>query len=222
MGGPASRPQPSGHRPVLTGIVLAGGRSRRYGKNKALEKLDGIPLIERVCRVLMEVADHVIISTNTPEAFDYLGLPMFPDEFPGFGPLGGIHSGLRSMDGRAGFIVACDMPFLKLDLMRHMAMLCCVDTDAVVPRIGRMIEPLHAIYTKECIPSIVRAIKMGEKQIFSFFPDVRVRYVEEPEIRRFDPNLDAFININRPGEFDITAARKSIELKRLKIESPGS
>ncbi|MGD8385826.1 MAG: molybdenum cofactor guanylyltransferase [Desulfobacteraceae bacterium] len=194
----------------LSGVVLAGGRSRRYGKNKALVTLEGVSLIERVCRVLKLVADPVILSTNDPELFQFLGLPTVRDIIPGLGPLSGIHAGLSVMPGEAALFVACDMPNLNAELIRFMAA-SRKDADAVVPRVAGLPEPLHAIYGKTCLGPVSRAIKNGEHRIVSFFPDIRIKYIEENQIRRFDPNLDVFANINRPEELQLAELRASLD-----------
>ena len=103
----------------ITGVVLAGGKSSRYGKNKALVELDGVRLIERVIGVMGSVFKHVIIITNTPHEYAYLQLPMFEDLIKGLGPIGGIYTGLEAISDDAGFFVACDMPFLNAPLVRH-------------------------------------------------------------------------------------------------------
>ena len=206
---PGRAKAPSPKNAPLTGIVLAGGRSRRYGKNKALVTLDGIPLIERVCSVLKLVTDSVIVSTNDPELFRFLGLPTIRDRIPGLGPLSGIHAGLSVMPGEAALFVACDMPHLNADLIRFMAA-SRGDADAVVPRVSGLPEPLHAIYTKTCFAPVSRAIKNGEHRIVSFFPDIRIQYIEENQIRRFDPNLDVFANINRPEELQLAETRAGL------------
>jgi len=190
----------------VTGIVLAGGKSRRYGKNKALERIDGIPLIERTVRVLERVFQNVLLSTNTPDDFDFLGLPHVKDHITGLGPLGGVHAGLIAMPDEAGFFVACDMPLLNPALIRHMA-LSAGDSDAVVPRIGGYMEPLHALYRRSCLEPVKRAIERGDRGIRSFYPDIRIHYMEEAAIRTFEPDLDAFVNVNRPGELRLFLSR---------------
>jgi len=194
---PASRPE-SRIRGV-TGIVLAGGKSRRYGRNKALEPIQGVPIIERTVRTLKCVFHHVLISTNNPADFDFLHLPHVEDRVPGWGPLGGLQAALLAMPDEAGFFVACDMPLLNPDLIRHMARLGA-DADAVVPRIGGYLEPLHALYRRTCLNAVKRAIDRGDHGIRSFFPDIRIHFMEEDAIRTLNPALDAFVNVNRPGE----------------------
>jgi len=181
----------------VSGVVLAGGRSTRYGRNKALVKLHGIPLIERVIRIIRPIFRRVIIITNTPDEYSYLELPMYPDIIKGLGPLGGITTGLRVIQDNAGFFVACDMPFLSQGLIRHIVEIKA-DFDVVVPRISGQMEALHALYGKGCRSKIEGLIHSRIYQIFRFFNEVSVRYVDEDEVRIFDPDLRSFLNINRP------------------------
>ncbi len=183
----------------ITGIILAGGKSSRYGINKALVEMNGERLIERVIRVMEPIFEHLIIITNTPQEYAYLQLPMVVDLIQGLGPLGGIYTGLETISEEAGFFMACDMPFLNSDLIRHMVEIR-EDFDAVVPKIDWKIEALHAIYTKGCLPAIRQLIDAREYQVIKFFRKVRVRYLSEEEIRAFDPELRSFFNINRPEE----------------------
>ena len=97
----------------VTGVILAGGKSLRYGRNKALVKIDGIPLIERVINVMGSLFRHLILITNTPHEYSYLKLPMHEDLIKGLGPLGGIFTALMTIRNEAGFFVACDMPHLN-------------------------------------------------------------------------------------------------------------
>jgi molybdopterin-guanine dinucleotide biosynthesis protein A len=185
----------------VTGVVLAGGKSTRYGTNKAFAEVQGIRLVERTIRVMGSVFERLLIVTNTPDEFAYLDLPMVEDLIKGFGPLGGIYTGLEAIDDEAGFFVACDMPFLRENFLRHMVSLRG-DHDAVVPRVRWMVEPLHALYAKKCLPAIRESIHSREYQILKFFQKIKVRYVEEEEIRRVDPDLKSFFNINRPEDLE--------------------
>jgi molybdopterin-guanine dinucleotide biosynthesis protein A len=183
----------------VAGIVLAGGKSTRYGQNKAFVELGGVRLIERVVAVLGRVFQSVYIMTNNPEDYAYLKLPMHRDIIEGLGPLGGIYTALRLIPQSTGFFTACDMPYLNARLIRHMAG-HRHDYDAVVPIISGKMEALHAVYGKGCLPAVQRLIKSGSYQVFRFFPEVSVRYVGEEEIRRYDPWMKCFFNINRPGD----------------------
>ncbi len=188
----------------VSGVVLAGGRSTRYGKNKALVKLHGIPLIERVLDVMRPIFSNVIIITNTPDEYSYLELPMYQDIMKGLGPLGGIFTGLRVIPDNAGFFVACDMPFLNQGLIRHIVEIKA-EFDVVVPRISGNMEALHALYRTGCQSNIEGLINSRIYQVFRFFNEVSVRYVDEDEVRIFDPDLRSFLNVNRPeglNDFD--------------------
>jgi molybdenum cofactor guanylyltransferase len=187
----------------ITGVILAGGKSTRYGTNKAFAEVQGVRLIERTIRVMGSVCPRLLLVTNTPAEYAYLQLPMVEDLIKGLGPLGGIYTGLEVIDDENGLFVACDMPFLRKDLLRHMVTLRG-DFDAVVPRIDWMVEPLHALYTKKCLPSLRKFIRSQELQILKFFQKIRVRYLEEEEIRKVDPDLKSFFNINRPEDLERT------------------
>ncbi len=183
----------------ITGIILAGGKSLRYGKNKALVEVEGTRLVERVISVMQPLFEDLIIITNTPREYDYLQLPMHEDVIKGLGPLGGVYTGLETISTESGFFVACDMPFLQSALIRHMVEIKD-DFDAVVPKVDWKIEPLHAIYTKNCLPAIKKLINAQGYQIIKFFDNIRVRYVKEKEIRSFDSKLKSFLNVNSPEE----------------------
>jgi molybdopterin-guanine dinucleotide biosynthesis protein A len=183
----------------VSGVVLAGGKSSRYGKNKALVEINGVTLIERVMRVMHSLFQDVILITNTPDEYAHLRLPMHQDLIRGLGPMGGIYTALSAMENHAGFFVACDMPFLNQELIQHMVEIRDY-FDVVVPRISQKMEALHALYGKGCLPAIERLIDSRQYQIIQFLSSVSVRYVDEDEIRRFDPGLDSFFNVNRPHE----------------------
>ena len=183
----------------VTGVILAGGKSSRYGKNKALVEIDGVPLIKRVLKVMETLFESVVLITNTPETYAFFKVPMFEDKIKGLGPLGGIFTGLKVISESAGFFVACDMPFLNSHLIRYLASVRH-GFDVVVPTFSGKFEALHAIYTRNCLKGIEKLINDDVYQTIQLFKSVSVRYVEENEIRRFDPELSSFSNINKPEE----------------------
>jgi molybdopterin-guanine dinucleotide biosynthesis protein A len=184
----------------ITGIILAGGKSSRYGQDKALAEINGIRLVERVIAVMGPIFKQLIIISNNPDNYAYLQVPVFRDMIKGVGPLGGISTGLEVISADAGFFVACDMPFLNPDLVRHMVKIKG-RFDAVIPRVGWRIESLHALYRKTCLPSIKQLIDSQEYQVFKFSKKIRARFLGEEEIRVFDPQLRSFFNVNTPQEF---------------------
>jgi molybdopterin-guanine dinucleotide biosynthesis protein A len=182
-----------------SGFILLGGKSSRYGSNKALVEIGGVRLIDRVAGVMKSIFHRVVLLTNTPEEYTYLRMPMVEDLVKGFGPMGGIYTGLMTLPDEFGFFVACDMPFLSESLIRHMVEVRG-DFDAVVPRMDWMLEPLHALYTKKCLPVIQEAVGRNQHQILKCFARLRVRYVDEEELRLWDPDLRSFFNINNPQD----------------------
>lgn len=182
---------------TVSAAVMAGGKSRRMGQDKAWIPFEGRPIIARVIDVLREVADEVFIVAND-ERYAELGLRVVPDRFPDGGALGGIATGVGSATHERVLVAACDMPFLRADLWR--LLLARADgADAVVPRSGEY-ETLHALYTKACLPAMERALAAGRMRVISFFGDVRVAEVGEVDLRAVDPELRAFTNVNTPEE----------------------
>ena len=183
----------------ITGVILAGGKSSRFGVNKALLEINGSKLIDRVTGLLISIFERVILITNSPDEYLYLGLPIREDLIKGLGPIGGILTGLEDINDEAGFFIACDMPFVSEDLIRYIVSVRG-GFDAVVPKIDWKIEPLHALYRKSCLPVIRGLIASGVYQTIKAFDMLNVRYLNEAEIRANDPQMRSFFNVNRPEE----------------------
>jgi molybdopterin-guanine dinucleotide biosynthesis protein A len=198
---------------AVSGIVLAGGQSSRLGMDKSFVNASGQPLIEHIVAKLTRLSDDVIIVTNSPETYSHLEAELVGDIYPGKGSLGGIYSGLRAATNAHSLVVACDMPFLDLNLLRYMILLAC-GHDVVIPRIGEFLEPLHAIYSKSCLEPIDRLLARGGLKIIDFFPEVRVRYVEESEVDIFDPQHLSFFNVNTPSDL--------VKMKKLARKGKGN
>ena len=189
----------------ITGVIQAGGRSVRMGgRPKALMELGGRRIIDRVADVVRAVADDVLIVTNTPELYASLGLPMVPDAFPDHGSLGGVYSGLRAARGEAAFTVACDMPFLMVEVARLVTSRAA-EADVVAPRIGSRWETLHACYARACLQPLEARLRAGRLSIVDFYDDVRVLAVAEEEVARHRAPEVVFMNVNTPE--DLEAAR---------------
>jgi molybdopterin-guanine dinucleotide biosynthesis protein A len=184
----------------ITGVILAGGSSKRYGQNKALLKIKGVRLIDNILQEMKTIFKRVLLITNEKKKYEYLEVPIVEDLIKGLGPLGGIYTGLMSMPDQAGFFVACDMPRINRQLVRYM-----VDIkgnhSAVVPAVADKIEPLHAVYLRSCLKPIRHLIESKCYQVRLFYDSIPVRYVKEDEIRKFCCPSKAFLNINTPDEF---------------------
>ena len=192
-------------RPI-TGVILAGGKSSRMGQNKALLSLGGKRLVDRVVGVLGEVFSGLLLVTNSPEVYADLGLPMVRDVFPDKGSLGGIYSAVYHAPTPYCFVVACDMPFLSAAVMRYLIG-HIADYDVVIPDMHGELQPLHAIYSKACLPSMLRRLEANRLRIVGFLPEVRVCTVTASDIQHLDPDLLAFQNLNTPEEFQAAAQR---------------
>lgn len=187
---------------TISVIVLAGGASRRMGANKALLPVsDQETLVSRVVANLAVLSDDIVLVSNTPELYADLPVRHTADQFVGAGPLAGLHAGLQAVQRRWAFIAACDMPLIDHRLVRYMVLLT-EGYDAVAPRIDQAIEPLHALYSQDCLPAIEARLKDGQRRMISFYPDVRVRYMESREVAIFDREGRSFANANTPEDWE--------------------
>ena len=189
----------------MTSIVLAGGRSSRLGNEKHTEIVAGKSLMERTIGYLSTLSAEILIviyNRQSKSVFSsYAEAKTVVDLYPGKGALGGIYTGLVYSASFHNLAVGCDMPFLNLDLLRYMIDLS-PDFDVVMPRIGELKEPLHAVYTKNCLLPMESLLKQGNLKIADFLDSVRVRYVEKDEIDRFDPEHLSFFNINTRDDLE--------------------
>ena len=185
----------------LTAVILAGGKSRRLGTDKALLRFQGKTLLAATVERLRPLCQEVIVVTNSPQAHAHPAARLVGDLFPGKGSLGGIYSGIVAATTKHCLAVACDMPFLSTGLVAYMAGLVA-PFDVVIPRRGGNLEPLHAIYSQACAPYMRGLLDSGNLKIIDFFPQVRVRYVEEDEVAAWDPQYLSFFNVNPPQDLE--------------------
>jgi len=187
---------------MLTLAIQAGGQSTRMGRDKGLVQFLGAPLIARVMGRLASIADEVLVTTNDPESYRFLEVPLFPDLKPGRGALGGLHTALASATHPLVAVVACDMPFASLELLACARdLLLEGEDDVAIPESADGYEPLHAVYRREtCLPAIEQAIDSDQWKLISWFPQVRVRKILSSEVARLDPQGLAFHNVNTPEE----------------------
>lgn len=197
---------------MLSIVIQAGGQSTRMGENKALKPFMGRPLVQRVIERLAPIADELLLTTNQPEEFAFLELPLFTDIKPGRGPLGGLYTALISAKYSSVAVVACDMPFANAPLLVAAAgLLSQDDADVVIAETAEGFEPLHAVYRREtCIPAIESAMEADQWRVISWLPQVKVRKLSPEELGRFDPQGLAFWNVNTPEEFSKAEQRASM------------
>ncbi len=202
----------------LSAAVLAGGASRRMGRDKALMTLGGRTLLERAIAAVASVADETFVVGDR-EPYRQFGVPVVPDAFPGAGPLGGIGTALRHARHEHVLVVACDMPFLSVPLLRAMAEQRR-DFDVLVPvtgiaaggqRLASTYETLHAIYERSILPAIELRINRGELQVVAALVGLTLRELPEAWLREYDPALRSFVNANRPDDWEAATSLLSDE-----------
>ncbi len=209
---------------TITSNILAGGRSSRLGREKLAEVIAGKSLIERAISRLSSLSQEILIVISQKQARSSLPSYTYPeaktvvDLYPETGSLIGIYTGLVHSSNFLNLVVACDMPFLNLELLRYMVKMA-PGFDVVIPRIGDQMEPLHAVYSKNCMKPMEDLIKQGNLKIRDFFDSVKVRYVGEEELDRFDPERLSFFNINTEADLKrarMLAARETTQRKSRK------
>lgn len=183
----------------ITGIILAGGKNLRMGKNKAFLEINGQRIIDRTKQLFVDLFDEVFLVANSPLDYLDLNLRVVSDLFPGGGALGGIYSGLFHASHSHAFVAACDMPFLNKALISHLSALS-PGYDIVIPKMEDGWQPLHAVYSPKCLPFMENLLQKKNLKIMDFFPKVKKREVTTEEILPFDPQLVSFLNINTPED----------------------
>ena len=177
------------------GFVLAGGQSRRMGRDKGLLEWQGVPLASHVARAVADAAGGVTLI-GRPETYGHLGYPVVPDDHPGLGPLGGIATALRLSDARWNLVVACDMPALTAGFLRRLrAAACASDRDCLLPQGPTgLLEPLCAAYHHDSLPVIQEALDRGVRKVVDGLAGLRIlRWPVDEE--------SWFANVNTPDDW---------------------
>ena len=183
--------------------IQAGGESRRMGQDKALLPFLGATLIERVINRVAPLGDEILITTNPPQEYKYFKYPLFRDILPGTGALGGLFTALSVSRFPIVIVVACDMPFVNVDILRELIeKLQSSKVDVVIPKTTKGYEPFHAVYRREtCLPAIQSALETGERRLISWFSKVNITPMPESELLLHDPQRIAFRNLNTKEDF---------------------
>lgn len=184
----------------LSGVILAGGRSTRFGRDKARLEISGKTVMERLAEILSEFPfQNLAVVTATGRGDDWPGgVRVLLDDQEGLGPIGGIATALRHLP--AGILaIACDMPCVSGSMVEWLLGHYDAHADAVVPRHANGIEPLFAIYQKSFLPALEEAISRQSYALHPLFDQAKVRYVDAPE--RFSPECE-FANINTPADYE--------------------
>jgi molybdopterin-guanine dinucleotide biosynthesis protein A len=198
----------------LTGAVLAGGQSRRFGSNKAIAKLAGRALIEHVLEALGRVCDPVLVVGGDPR--DYWDLPaeLVADEEPGLGPLGGLATALGAAPGEGVLLVACDMPLVTGPLLSAVAARAG-EADVVIPEDADGLQPLCAAYSKACLGPVRRALARADRSMTSFHAEVRVLKLPAAAL----PGARGLASVNTPEELLRLEAELADRTARVRAEA---
>lgn len=183
----------------MTGIILSGGKSTRMGENKAFIEIEGVPIVSRIYTLFKELFQEVVIVTNQPELFKNFDSIIYSDLLPNKGALGGLYTGLFFSTFQYSFCVACDMPFIKKSLVQYLIN-HIEGEDVIVPRGKDGLQPLHAVYSKNCLDPIKKIMEQGRYKIIDFYNLVSIKIVEEKDFTSLDPLRESFINVNTPEE----------------------
>src|SRR5712692_2207462 len=181
-------------------IILAGGKSSRMGRPKALLPFAGEPLIVHTVRTLRQLFADIVVVTAPAQELPSLPVTLVRDEVAYQGPVGGICYGLEAARTDVCFVTSCDAPFLNLALISYL-LSYIADYDVVVPHWQDRLQPLHAVYRRSVMPLLHEQLKRGELRPIFLYQKVRTREVSVDEIRRFDPEGLSFRNMNSPEDY---------------------
>lgn len=194
---------------MLTLSIQAGGQSSRMGRDKALLPFLGQPLIQRVMGRLSHLAEEIIVTTNHPENYHFLQVPVVTDVMPGLGALGGLLTALKTAQQPLVALVACDLPFANSELL-----VACRDlllesgADAVLPSSEFGLEPLHAVYRREsCLPLVEATLLAGKRKLIAWHHQAHVIILPPATVMQYDPHQLAFWNVNTPDEFQVAESK---------------
>ncbi|MGA3281248.1 MAG: molybdenum cofactor guanylyltransferase [Smithella sp.] len=184
----------------ITGILLAGGKNSRTGVNKAFLPIDGIRLIEKTLNIYGQIFNEIIIVTNDPLAcIEFADASIVTDIYKDKGPAGAIFTGLFYAKNSYAFVSACDMPYLNKDFILYM-----IDQrgryDIIVPELPEGFQPLHALYSRNCLFAMKRMIDSDELKITGLYKEARILRITEEKIKPFDKDGRLFLNLNTPEE----------------------
>ena len=194
----------------MTGILLAGGKNSRMGANKAFLEIDKERLIDKTMTIYQRLFSEIIIVTNDPlPHLEFQNTALVTDIYKGKGPLGGIYTGLFYAKNSYAFACPCDMPFLNEAFIAYMIGQSGKH-DVIVPELPDGYQPLHAIYSRNCLPSIKRLILMDKLKITGFYRDMRVLTISEEQVQPFNSGGRLFHNLNTPEDWE--------KVRRLKTE----
>ena len=196
----------TGRHPDLAAVLLAGGKSRRMGCDKALMRLGGQRFAQLLAERLQEFTDQILLSANEPSAYSFLGLPTVIDRYPGCGPMAGVHAALRHTARSMILALACDMPGVTPRLLRSIIE-CAAGFDAVVPVTSDgLLHPVCALYRRSCLPVIEEKLHSGENQMLGLLDSRQLRVKGLSPVEGGFSDVD-LLDVDTPEDYLLCLAR---------------
>lgn len=190
---------------LCSGAILAGGKSTRMKFNKAFAAIADQSVYQIILQKFRQSFEDIITISNEPNQYMQMGARVFPDVFPGLGPVAGIHSALYHARFDAVFVMGCDMPFMNMDLVEYL-LTQLEGYDGVVPQIGGKLQPLSAIYSKKCLPVLTDCLQHDRLKLVRVFEELNAKTIPEHELFQFGNIHEIFMNVNDPDA--LVLARK--------------
>ncbi len=191
---------------MISVVIQAGGQSSRMGRDKGLVELNGKRMVEHVLSAVAGLGNELLLTTNNPDGYAFLGLPMLADDEPGAGALPGLRTALRGARGEYVLVVAVDMPFLNRELLQYI-IAERAGADVIVPRWDGRFQPTHALYQRESsLAAVENALANQRRRMIGFYEDVVVREISAETVAQFSPDGRSFFNVNTPEELELAAS----------------
>lgn len=185
-----------------SGAILAGGKSTRMKFNKAFATILERSVYQIITDKFQQYFDDILTISNEPHLYENEGVAVHPDVYPGLGPVAGMHSALYYARFEQVFIMGCDMPFMKMDLVGYL--LSRLETyDCVVPEIDGQLQPLSAVYSKKCLPVLTDCLNHDRLKLIRVFEELNTRIIYEQELVHFGDVREIFMNVNDPLALDL-------------------
>lgn len=200
----------------ISGVILAGGKNLRFPFLKGFIKLGKSTIIEKNLSLLKELFDEVFISANIPDVYFYLGAPIIGDVLPSLGPMSGIYSALINTKSECAFVIACDMPFAKDDLIlfickKHDEISRSKSVDATIPIYNGEPQPLFGVYCKKVLPYFECCVLNDKTSMRRLLNEINVYFIDESDIMTIDPDGRSFVNINTIEDYVSATGNSAIE-----------
>lgn len=185
-----------------SGVILAGGKSTRMKFNKAFASIAGQPVVQIILDKFKHFFNETLIISNEPQLYEKLGYAIYPDVFPGLGPVAGIHSALYHARYDRVFVMGCDMPFMNMALVKFL-LDSLEDYECVVPELDSHLQPLSAVYSKKCLPVLTQCLENDKLKLVRVFEELYTRVITNQQMEDFGNPREIFMNVNDQAALEI-------------------